>query len=319
MKKILILLFALSFLDFIAPGTPAAKPDKTSKKYIKLVERWNPGTSSGVFNDYSQKEFDELSKSGIKYVELGLSFLNKKTQAESEEWIRDFREKADKAGIKVWSIHLPFSKVRDISTLNTADREGMIAECSRIMALCSPLKPGKYIIHPSSEPISDEERPERIRNCITSLKILTEEVKKYDAQLALEDLPRTCLGNTSEELLLIVKGVGNGLGICFDTNHLLKEKPQEFAAKVGHMIVTVHISDFDGIDERHWLPGEGIIDWNKIIMELAKSGYRGPWMYETSRSKPSGEGSAGTGQRLTAMDLSENLMKLKRSFLEKIQ
>jgi len=211
-----------------------------------------------------------------------------------------------------------FSRVLDISTLNDEDRDNMIKECLRIMALCKPLNPQKFIIHPSSEPITDEERPVRLKNCIASLKILFEEVKKYNAQLVVEDLPRTCLGNNSDEILAIVKAVGNGLGICFDTNHLLMEKPEEILLKAGNLITTVHISDYDGIDERHWLPGEGIIDWNNIISILVKNGYNGPFMYETSRSKPASD-SVKEQVKLTSLGLRNNFRELKHNYINSAQ
>jgi len=166
------------------------------------------------------------------------------------------------------------------------------------------------VIHPSSEPIADEDREKRMENCIASMEILTDEVKKYNAQLVVEDLPRSCLGNTSAEILRIVKATGNGLGVCFDTNHLLKEKPEEFAENVGGLIKTLHVSDYDGIDEKHWLPGTGIINWNNVIAALAESGYKGPFMYETSQKKPSSE-SQKERIRLTPKDLSENIKELK--------
>ena len=50
--------------------------------------------------------------------------------------------------------------------------------------------------------------------------------------------------------------------------------------KLGRRILTVHISDYDFIDERHWLPGEGKNDWNAILAALQAVGYAGPFMYE---------------------------------------
>jgi sugar phosphate isomerase/epimerase len=44
--------------------------------------------------------------------------------------------------------------------------------------------------------------------------------------------------------------------VCFDTNHLLKESSEDFARAVGPHIVTLHVSDYDGKDERHWMAGE---------------------------------------------------------------
>lgn len=288
----------------------------SGNKSVKLIESWKVGTSSGLFTDFSQKEFDEFKSNGIDYIELGSGFFGKKTQVEKEALAGDLKQKADKAGIKIWSIHLPFSRVFDISTLNDEDRNNMIRECSDMMALCKPLNPQKYVIHASAEPISDQERADRLRNSIASLKILNETAKQQNAQLAVECLPRTCLGNTAAELLSIVNEVGNGIGIGFDSNHLLQEKPEEFVAKVGNKITTVHMSDYDGLDERHWLPGTGIINWTNVVAELVKSGYKGPFMFEASRRKPASEGLDPS--KLTAKELYSSFQEIKANYINSI-
>lgn len=43
------------------------------------------------------------------------------------------------------------------------------------------------------------------------------------------------------------------------------------------------MSDYDRKNERHWLPGEGVIDWNELLSVLIDSGYKGPFIYEASR------------------------------------
>ena len=280
----------------------------------RTVNRWKVGTSSGLFDEFSQAEFDKFKSDGIACIEIGSGVFSKKTPMEREAWIADIKQKTEKSGIKVWSIHLPFSRIYDISSVNDTHRVDMIKECSDIIALCEPLNPSKFVIHGSSEPISDEQRPGRMANCIASLRILTTEAKKYDAKIAIECLPRTCLGNTADEIIMIVDAVGNGLEVCFDSNHLLKEKPEEFVAKAGNLITTVHISDYDGIDERHWLPGMGIISWTNVLAELVKSGYQGPFMFEASRRKPAPDGTMDK-TKLTAEELVRNFNMLKTDYM----
>lgn len=54
----------------------------------------------------------------------------------------------------------------------------------------------------------------------------------------------------------------------------------KFAEKFCEKICTVHISDYDGIDERHWIPGQGIIDFKTIHNILAENGFNAPLMFE---------------------------------------
>ena len=37
---------------------------------------------------------------------------------------------------------------------------------------------------------------------------------------------------------------------------------------------------YDFKDEKHWLPGEGDIDWQKLYNDLLAVGYNGMWLYE---------------------------------------
>lgn len=281
------------------------------------VNSWKVGTSSGLFRDFSQEEFDSFSKDGIDFIEIGSGVFRNKSDDECKKWVEDIKEKASNSGIEVWSIHLPFSRVYDISTTNDTNRIMMIKECARIMNLCAPLMPRQFVIHGSAEPIPDSLRAQRLANSVASLKVLVSEAKKVNGQLALECLPRTCLGNTSEELMAIVNQVSDELGVCFDSNHLLKEKPEEFVAGAGNRITTLHISDYDGVDERHWLPGTGIINWTEVVSELVKSGYKGPFMFEASRRKPHADGTPDT-IKLTTKELYSSFQKIKENYLKSL-
>ena len=60
-----------------------------------------------------------------------------------------------------------------------------------------------------------------------------------------------------------------------------------FILDLGSRIITTHFSDYDLKNERHWLPGEGIIDWIEIIEALESVGYEGPLLYEMQFLAPS--------------------------------
>jgi sugar phosphate isomerase/epimerase len=249
-------------------------------KTINDPKDWKVGTYTGVLSDFTLDQFNELKVNGISCIELGSGSILNKSQEEREAWCNNIKELSEAAGIEVWSVHLPYSRSLDVSSIDPEVRIHMVDECTSIIELCSRLNPKKFIIHPSAEPIQDDEREERIENSIATLKKLNSITKAHNANLAIECLPRTCLGNTSDELLRIVNAVGDGAEICFDSNHLLQENPEDFVAKVGRLITTVHISDYDGLDEKHWLPGKGSINWPKVMSEMVKIDYNGPYMFE---------------------------------------
>lgn len=83
------------------------------------------------------------------------------------------------------------------------------------------------------------------------------------------------------------------LGFCYDSSHdwMYSKNKVEILKKWDHLLVSTHLSDNDGIKDRHWLPGEGNIDWKKVCDNFPKVSYTGFMTLETvSRSheeKPS--------------------------------
>lgn len=232
----------------------------------------------------SPEEMAAAAKAGIQYVEIGIS--GRGTDAEIREKALRAKRMADQAGLQVWSCHLPFSRKLDISVLDDSLRRANVEFLSRMIAICGELGTRKLVLHPSSEPIADGEREQRIQNSIASIGILRKEARRIGAELCIEDLPRTCLGRNSAELLRIIEPYPD-VKICFDTNHLLSEDLLHFVEACGDRIATLHISDYDGVDERHWFPGKGKIDWPELYRALMAAGYDGVFMYELKRNEGS--------------------------------
>ncbi len=186
---------------------------------------------------------------------------------------------ADRAGMILHSIHLPFSMESNPAQLDEAVRQAAVENFKQIMEQSAVTGAGIYVIHASSEPISDSDRPKAMENAKKSLAELAVFAAKQNVRIAVEDLPRTCLGKNSDEILELIS-VHENLFVCFDTNHLLVEDNTAFVKRVGKKIITTHFSDYDFIDERHWLPGEGKINWPELMVALDGAGYCGPLMYE---------------------------------------
>ena len=90
---------------------------------------------------------------------------------------------------------------------------------------------------------------------------------------------------------------------------MLKESHEHFLNAVGSRVETLHVSDYDFIDERHQLPGEGQIDWQKLIAHLEQLDYKGPWMYEVALAPAPGR---RTGPQLELADFVRNHKALMR-------
>ena len=220
----------------------------------------------------------EFPKAGVSHLELSPLDIE-----DFQEYPLDFKhisKVANDNGVKIWSCHLPFwpFDLLDISKKQLSAQT--VAYAKEIIDRASEIGVDKFVIHASGEPIEDSERQERMQCAQESLFILAEHAKKRGGVIAVEDLPRTCLGRNADEVLQLISA-HEDLRVCFDTNHLLDgEDPAAFIRKVGKKLITLHVSDYDFTDEKHWLPGEGLVDWQLMYQSLRAVGYSGVWLYE---------------------------------------
>lgn len=239
------------------------------------------GLSSCAFA-LTEESFKKLAQSNIAAIEISMA-------ADQYAAInyKELQKLARQYQIDLWSYHLPFGPFRviDISSLNVELRENAIKLYTEMIEKASDIGIDKFVLHPSGEPIKDEEREERIKHSMQSLDRLAEIAHRHGAVIAVEDLPRSCLGNTAEELRRLISA-NDKLRACFDTNHLLTDTNLNFIRTLSDKIVTVHVSDYDFADEKHWLPGEGKVDWNELYSALKATGYDGIWMYEIGLKPP---------------------------------
>ncbi|MCE7070132.1 sugar phosphate isomerase/epimerase [Dyadobacter sp. CY327] len=271
-----------------------------------IPESWKLGTASGLFPDLTPETLKEVKASGIEHIEVNWKpELVNGTPAERLAFAKNFHRDAKKAGLVIWSTHIPYGKKFDLAETDPQKRPDILRNAKEYIDLAMEMKVKQIVIHPSTEPIPDSERAAKIAACRESLKELSVYSKKKGASLNIECLPRTCLGNTSKEILQILDGIDN-IGICFDSNHLLKETPQDFVKAVNKRIRTVHISDYDNVNERHWLPGKGIIDWNNVISALVEVGYKGSFMYEAVKK---------ADNNYSFKDLKPNYESLKKAWI----
>lgn len=232
----------------------------------------------------SEKNFEGLVRAGIRNIEISYPFNTYPTLDHklAEKLSKEF-------GVRLWSYHLPFAS-RDIFNIASLDEE---LRTYTVKTLLEYVKKGadigidKFVIHPCGEPAAEAgaTREEHMHRAMASLDTLAEEAAKAGAVIAVEDLPRSCLGRNAEEILRLISA-NDKLRVCFDTNHMLTEDNVRFVEQVGDKIVTLHVSDYDFENERHWLPGEGKNDWQAIYNKLREVGYDGVWMYEIGLSCP---------------------------------
>ncbi|WP_122120825.1 sugar phosphate isomerase/epimerase family protein [Alistipes megaguti] len=250
-----------------------------------VLAKYPVGVSLGTVKTPNSENLARIKEAGVDYVEVTFNYFWRNAP-ENECYTRAYevKKRIDEAGLKVWSCHLPFSRQLDISVLDPQQREENVLFMERMIRLAAIFDPQRLVLHPSSEPIADNERETRMQNSANSIGRLALAAKEIGVMLCIENLPRTCLGRNSDEILQLIANYPEVM-VCFDSNHLLKEDHAHFFEQVGNRIGTIHASDYDRKDERHWLPGKGIIDWSDFLRKLKQSGYNGVFMYEIRSSE----------------------------------
>ena len=235
---------------------------------------------------FEEKSFNDLAKNGIFDVEISRPLYE---HYENFDFC-GVKKMAESHGINIWSLHLPFApfELIDVSAIDTEKRNKAVELLSDLIKRCGNIGVDKFIVHPSGEPIRETERSERLKCSRESLSKLADAAERFNATICVEDLPRTCLGNCVEEMKFLTED-DERLRICFDTNHITADKPENVIRELKNKIVTLHVSDFDFVDEKHWIPGDGEINWSEVVKALKDIKYNGVWMYEVGFQSRSGE------------------------------
>ncbi|MEK6645705.1 MAG: sugar phosphate isomerase/epimerase family protein [Candidatus Firestonebacteria bacterium] len=223
------------------------------------------------------ESLEEISKSSIATLEISPKLFATKEQQHL------LKQMLSKNKIRVASIHTLFGGIYDFSILDENMHQNAIAQFDISLKLAIELNAPLIVLHASSDTVKTEERQNRLKQAKKGLKKIEEQCIKFNKKIAVEVLPRTCLGNTIEELLKLIEGLDEQtFGICLDTNHLMSDY-QDLPNKVRMLnkkLMTLHLSDYDGIDEKHQIPGTGVINWKSFMTALNNIDYKGPFNYE---------------------------------------
>lgn len=243
------------------------------------------------------KSMKYAKAAGVSCIETSISaFIDKKekTFLEDDETIigklKIAKAAADEAGIKIWSIHMPFSDKIDLSLTDNAERKKVIALHKKVLKFCKILEPSIILFHPSYY-LGLNEREARKEQFIKSAVELNKDVQKIGAQMVVENMwgkvllkedgkREWPLFRTVAEATEIMNLLPMSIHAAIDLNHIIN--PENLILAMGARLATLHVSDDDGVKERHYFPcaGKGINNWNAILGALEKVNYKGPFMYE---------------------------------------
>lgn len=247
--------------------------------------------------DLSEQSFIAMSEGGMTAVELCC------VKEPGNLDFKKVREYADRYGIYIWTTHLPFQREWAITQETEEARKWAFDFQCMMIERATDIGVDKFVIHPGKTILgmSREESKNYVKDALSRL---ADFAHARGAQIAVENMIPSCLGNTADELLELISE-NDKLRICFDTNHLLLGSHKEFLEKVRDKLITMHINDYDFENERHWLAGYGKIDWVALYKKLCEVGYEGAWIYELSPGEKT-----YTNRPLTVRDFYNNATEI---------
>jgi sugar phosphate isomerase/epimerase len=234
-----------------------------------------------ILHEVSKESCDTLFSSRIATCEISPDLFVSDLSGDKKEIVK---QSLGANNVRVPTIHARFGSQYDLSALDNDVFQDGIDELLNAVDLAIELDAPIIVVHLSSEPVLQDERSLRIEQVKRALSKVEEYCKQNSKKMALELLPRSCIGNKVDELLYILDGLDEKVfGVCFDVNHLMDryEDVASTVLKLNKRLMTLHLSDYDGVDEKHWVPGRGVIDWPAFMAALRKIDYAGPFNYES--------------------------------------
>ena len=242
-----------------------------------IVDAGAPLTPESItaVRSYFRNLVSLLLESDVRAVELWHSPAYQDTEVFAE------MEQLASAGL-IHSYHAPFGRHCDISCLDERVRHAGVTACKAAANTLAELGGRVLVVHGSSLVENSDDMQKHERQCAESITEVADHCAGLGISVAVEILAGRAVGSSGAELyaLLQIAGCPN-TGVCIDVNHVFPPDrlcPTVFLLSEG--ILSLHISDYDGVSEKHWLPMKGMMDWPGLIQALKQVKYPGPFLYE---------------------------------------
>ena len=228
--------------------------------------------------------YDALDYGGLCHTENKIFHVSEEAFAST---LREERKVIEAHGITVNQTHGAWRwPACDFSDYDRAERYAAMEKGIRGTAL---LGAPYFVIHcimPFGEnnPAHKEELWQMNVDHFTRLCKVAEDV---GVVICFENLPFTSLPLSRVcETLEFVKLMNTPtMRMCLDTGHaaVYGDSPAEAVRRIGkEYLATLHVHDNDGHGDRHWLPGEGVIDWEDFTRALHEISFEGCVSLETA-------------------------------------
>jgi sugar phosphate isomerase/epimerase len=209
-----------------------------------------------------------ISKLGYESIEISGEPTQYETKA-TRKALKDYK-------IRCWgSVTLTLAD-RNLAAKNPKQRAATVDYMKSVITMVSELEGEIITLVPATVgKITPDSSPEQEWQwLIEGVKECYEHGKKKGVRIAIEPLNRfeTYILNRADQALALAEAVGPDCGVCLDAFHLNIEDEDMYASirKAGKRLYDFHVAD-----NNRMAPGQGSLDWKKIVKTLKDTGYDG--------------------------------------------
>lgn len=233
----------------------------------------------------------DLAAAGVRNLTLGHRSVVEIFQRPAAR--DEFRLAVENAGLRYTDAHAAFGPESDFNCPDESQRAFMIDRSKATLRLAADMGCSSCVFHVGNAPYPDATLAQYQDCAKRSLEALLPVAEALDVTICIEN--GWFATNTPEMLLELVETFASGhLGVCFDSGHAHlmargKDSPdndfvrrcwngfgpvawdENILEKLLPHVVTCHLHDNDGTDDRHSLPGRGTTDWPRLMSTLSRA------------------------------------------------
>lgn len=279
------------------------------------------GISTHLYHDtrLAREHLVELKESGFEAIELFATRSH--FDYHDVGAIETLATWLDEVGLTLHSVHAPINEsfidgrwgtAYSIAASAEHDRRQAVHETRLAIGIAHLIPFEVLVVHGGSPQRyaapGDNQRGAMVR----SLDEIVGAATEVGVRTAVEVIPNA-LSETDALVRLLEDELDlPGTGICLDFGHaLLLGDPVEAVETASGFLISTHVHDNDGRDDRHYVPFDGIIDWEAALMAMQKIGYDRAWIFEVANLSTPGDVLAKTRR---ARDRFESLWQAQVPF-----
>ena len=207
---------------------------------------------------------ERILSRGYRAVELSYDNLLYGKYDEPAELL-EVAEAVSKYSVRYFSVHLPYDNIGGTeSSLATT-----LGRISRWVKALDRVSVGHYVAHLPRLPHTKESLALATKFLSGLLGIIG------DSYVAIENNPTTSLlGAYPEDIFKIIEEVASeNVVACVDVGHanISRVALRRFHEILGSRVVSVHIHDNDGLEDKHMMPGSGSLNLDELSEFIAFS------------------------------------------------